>query len=333
MPLEALRYDVTPVGLHYLLIHFDIPVLDPEGWRLEVGGLVDRPLSLSLEDLRARPAVTVPVTMECAGNGRTALLPRAVSQPWGLEAVGTGRWTGTPLAPLLAEAGLRPEAVEVVFTGADRGMEGGIEQDYQRSLPVAEAGRDEVLLAHELNGRPLPPQHGFPVRLLVPGWYGMASVKWLRRIEAVGEPFQGYQQVRSYRLRRDADDPGRPLDRILPRALMVPPGIPDFATRERIVPPGTTRLEGRAWSGHGPIVRVEVSADGGVTWSDAQLGEPASPWAWTPWWLDWEPAGPGRHELRCRATDRAGNVQPEEAPWNWGGYANNGHQRVPVVVT
>src|SRR5918911_2960353 len=128
MPLEALRYDVTPLGLHYLLTHYDIPAVDPATWRLEIGGSVDRPLSLSLDDLRARDAVTMPVTLECAGNGRARLEPRPLSQPWLTEAVGNAEWTGVPLAPLLAEAGLRDDAIELVFTGADRGIEGDIEQ-------------------------------------------------------------------------------------------------------------------------------------------------------------------------------------------------------------
>ena len=170
MPLEALRHDITPVGLHYLLIHYDIPVVDTATWRLEVTGAVERPLRLDLDDITARPAVTAPVTMECAGNGRTRMAPRAISQPWGLEAVGTGEWTGTPLRPLIEEAGLRADAVELVFTGLDRGVEGGVAQHYERSLAIDDALRDEVLLVHTLNGQVLPPQHGFPLRLLVPGW-------------------------------------------------------------------------------------------------------------------------------------------------------------------
>ena len=226
MPLEALRYDVTPAGLHYLLIHYDIPAFDPDGWRLEIGGHVERPLTLSLEDLRARPAVTEPVTLECAGNGRALYDDRPVSQPWLLEAVGTASWTGTPLAPLLEEAGLDDDAVDIVFTGLDRGIEGGEERAYERALPVAEARRDEVILAYAMNGQPLLPQHGAPVRLIVPGWYGMTHVKWLASIRAIDGTFDGYQHTVAYRFHRGDDDPGIPLDRIRPRALMVPPGIP-----------------------------------------------------------------------------------------------------------
>jgi DMSO/TMAO reductase YedYZ molybdopterin-dependent catalytic subunit len=177
MPLEALRYDVTPVGLHYLLVHFDIPALDPRGWRLNLGGNVRQPLSLTLDDIRARPRRTMAVTLECAGNGRARLLPCPISQPWLSEAVGTAEWTGTPLAGVLEEAGIEPGTVEIVFVGADHGIEKGHEHDYARSLPLEETARPEVLLAYEMNGRPLEPQHGAPLRLLVPGWYGMTHVK------------------------------------------------------------------------------------------------------------------------------------------------------------
>jgi DMSO/TMAO reductase YedYZ molybdopterin-dependent catalytic subunit len=332
LPLEALAYDVTPAGLHYLLIHYDIPVVDRASWRLAVEGRVDRELSLSLEELRARPAATVTVTLECAGNGRALLSPRPLSQPWLLEAVGTAEWTGVPLRAVLEEAGVNGGA-EVLFRGLDRGVEGGQEQQFERSLPLDEALRDEVLLAYAINGAPLPPQHGSPLRLVVPGWYGMTSVKWLERITVLDGAFEGYQQARGYRLRQTPDEPGEPLSRMLPRSLMVPPGIPDFATRERRLAPGPCTVRGRAWSGLGGVERVEVSADGGATWSPARLGPQPSRWAWRGWEWDWSPREPGAHELCCRATDSAGATQPLEAGWNLGGYANNGVQRVPVVVT
>ena len=333
MPLEALRYDITPVGLHYLLIHFDIPFVDARDWKLTVTGCVRRELALSLDEVRARPALTVPVTMECAGNGRSRLSPRPISQPWILEAVGTAEWTGTPLRPLLEEAGLESDALEVVFTGADRGVEGGFEQDYERSLPLQEALRDELLLAYEINGQPLPPQHGFPLRLIVPGWYGMTQVKWLRRITVVPEPFQGYQNVHVYRLRQKEEEAGEPLTRMPPRALMVPPGIPEYLTRSRVVPLGSCVLQGRAWSGRAPIRKVEVSADGGQTWSEAEMGAPPAPTAWHPWSFRWEPGEAGSYVLCCRATDELGNTQPADPVWNLGGYANNAVQRVEVTVT
>jgi DMSO/TMAO reductase YedYZ molybdopterin-dependent catalytic subunit len=332
MPLEALRYAVTPVGLHYLLIHYDIPFVDTASFELAVGGLVERQLVLSLEELRARPTIELEVTMECAGNGRALLPgPRPVSQPWLTEAVGTAAWRGTPLAPLLAEAGPVDGAREVVFTGLDRGFEGGEEQAFERSLPLDEALRDDVLLAYEMNAAPLLPQHGFPLRLVVPGWYGMTHVKWLTRITVVDEPFAGYQQAHAYRFRRDEEDEGEPLDRIQPRALMVPPGLPDFPTRERTLAAGPCSIEGRAWSGWAPIAAVDVSTDGGATWAPAKLEQMGSRWAWRGWRFEWD-AFRGEHVLCCRARDEAGNVQPDEADWNVGGYANNGVQRIPVRV-
>ena len=332
MPLEALQREITPVGLHYLLIHYDIPFIDPDTWSLTIGGAVEHPVRLTLADLQARPAVTVPVTMECAGNGRTLLHPRAISQPWGLEAVGTAAWTGTPLAPLLAEAGLSDTAVEVVFAGADHGVEGGTLQRYERSLGIADATRDDLLIAYAVNGQPLPPQHGFPARLLVPGWYGMASVKWLHTITAVTEPFSGYQMVKAYRMRQSPDDVGEPLSRIAVRSLMVPPGVPDFASRRRHVDRAACDLTGRAWSGMAPVDRVEVSADLGQTWDDAEVGAAPGPAAWHPWTYRWQPSASGDTELWCRATDAAGNTQPLRSAWNLGGYAGNEVQRVPVTV-
>ncbi len=323
MPLEALRYDVTPVGLHYLLVHYDIPVVDPAAWRLRVGAV-----EFTLDALKARPRVTLAATMECAGNGRAALSPRPISQPWLLEAVGNGEWAGTPLAPLLREAGIPSGTIEVLFTGQDLGVEGGVAQHYERAIPVDEALREDVLLAYELNGEPLPPQHGFPLRLLVPGWYGMASVKWLSRITLLQEQHNGYQNATAYRLRRDEDDPGTPVTRIEPRALMVPPGVPDFMTRRRFAGPGSQMLEGRACSGYGGIERVEVSTDDSETWHPARLGEAHG---WRAWSFAWH-AGVGDHVLCCRAFDTTGRGQPDVPPWNLGGYANNAVQRVAVTV-
>ncbi|WP_436491738.1 sulfite oxidase [Actinokineospora sp. HUAS TT18] len=324
MPLEALRYDLTPAGLHYVLVHYDIPYVDPVTWRLTIDGLVS-PLVLDLADLRGRPRVERTVTLECAGNGRARLHPRPVSQPWLDEAVGTARWTGVPLLDLLGE--LPEDAVDVVFTGLDHGSDRGVEQDYQRGLGVADL--DDVLVAYEMNGQPLPPQHGAPARLVVPGWYGMASVKWLSRITVIAEPFTGFQNATAYRIKTELDSPGEPVTRIKPRALMVPPGFPDFMTRRRIVEAGPVDLFGRAWCGFAPVTRVDVSVDGGLTWTEAELGA-AADYAWRSWTLRWD-AKPGDTVLMARAS--AGNdTQPVEQPWNTQGMTNNMAQRVPVTV-
>ena len=331
MPLELMRHDVTPLGAHYLLTHYDIPFAEASAWRLEIGGLVDTPLSVSVDDLRARRVVTSTVTMECAGNGRARLLPRPVSQPWLHEAVGTMSWTGTPLAPLLAEAGLTDAVVDLVFTGADHGVERGVEQDYARSLRVPEAMNEDVLLVWGCNGVDLPPQHGFPLRLLVPGWYGMASVKWLRRIDAVDSAFDGYQ-MRAYALRQRPEEDGQALTRIAPRALVIPPGFPDFMSRRRVLRPGNHLLHGRAWSGWGEINAVGVTVDGGATWGQAELEPPVGPSAWLRWSFPWQVTTPGSYAVSARATDATGRRQPDDQQWNRGGFANTSIQRVDVTV-
>src|SRR4029079_1541405 len=280
IPLEALKHDITPIGLHYLLTHFDIPNVDVETWQLAVGGLVEKSLTLTLADVKARPARTMAVTLECAGNGRALIEPRPMSQPWLQGAVCTAEWTGTPLGPLLEEGGLAAEAKEIVFSGLDRGIQGDLEHAYERSLPVAEAQRDEILLAYEINAQPLTPQPGFPLRLIVPGWYGMTHVKWLRSITAVAEPFTGWQQDVAYHVRESEEEQGEPVTLITPRWLMVPPGIPEFLSRPRYVAPGPCEVEGRAWSGRAPVSRIEFSADSGETGGDATLDEPVGDVAW-----------------------------------------------------
>jgi DMSO/TMAO reductase YedYZ molybdopterin-dependent catalytic subunit len=210
-------------------------------------------------------------------------------------------------------------------------VEKGVEQDYQRGLSLAEALREDVLLAYEMNGQPLLPQHGAPLRLVVPGWYGMAHVKWLTRVTVIDKEFDGYQNAIAYRLRQDADDPGVPLTRIQPRALVRPPGFPDFMSRTRVLRAGATTVDGRAWSGHGPITSVEVTLDGAETWSPADLQGQGQPYAWRGWRWSWD-ARPGRYVLGARAADATGRVQPVDAPWNRGGFANNSVQRIEVVV-
>ena len=333
MPLEALRYDVTPIGLHYLLIHYDIPYVDANEWRLRIDGAVREPLEFDLATLRGLPRVTAPVTLECAGNGRARLHPRPVSQPWLTEAVGTAEWTGTPLAPLLREAGVGEDAVDVVFTGADHGVERGVEQDYQRALPLAEALRPETVLAYEMNGVPLPPQHGYPLRLVVPGWYGMAQVKWLRSVTVSATPFDGYQNAVAYRLKTEPEQAGEPVTRIRPRALLMPPGHPDFMSRNRFLAVGVHELLGRAWSGTAPVRRVEVSTDGGETWADADLDAAPGEHAWARFRFTWNASRPGEYVLTARATDASGQVQPVDQPWNVQGMANNMAQRIVVIVT
>jgi DMSO/TMAO reductase YedYZ molybdopterin-dependent catalytic subunit len=330
LPLEALGYDVTPAGMHYTLSHFDVPRLDEASFRLAVGGRVARPLSLGLAALRALPARTLRVTMECAGNGRGLMSPRYPSMPWLHEGVGTADWTGTPLRHLLERSGVERDATEIAFLGADRGFDRGVEHDYGRSLKLADALSEDVLIAYAMNGAPLLPQHGFPLRLVVPGWFGMASVKWLARIDVLDRAFDGFQQVVGYHYRRHAGDPGVPVTLAKVKSLMVPPGLPDWYTRRRLVDRGTVALSGRAWSGAGAaVVRVEVGVDG--DWRDALVEPHSHRHAWQGWRCDWR-ATPGEHELACRATDAAGATQPLEPEWNTNGMGNNAVQRVQVTV-
>jgi len=330
MPLEALRYDVTPAGLHYLLIHFDIPEADPAAWKLTLDGLVERPRALSMSEIMALPSRTLRVTLECAGNGRGQMSPRYPSMPWMEEGVSTAEWTGTPLSALLQAVGVKSAATQIVFRGIDRGVDRGTEHEFARSLSVAEAMKPDVLVVYAMNGQPLLPQHGAPLRLIVPGWYGMASVKWLAGIEAVEGPFEGIQQTASYHFRARTGESGIPCTHMRVNSLMLPPGIPDFFSRRRIVDAGRTRLIGRAWAGAGArIVRVEVGIDG--AWRDATLGAVAGPWAWRGWSYDWE-ASAGDCVLACRATDAEGNVQPEDPVWDVTGFGNNATQRLDVTV-
>jgi DMSO/TMAO reductase YedYZ molybdopterin-dependent catalytic subunit len=331
MPLEGLRYDVTPAGMHYLLSHFDIPEVDAPAWRLSIDGRVQAAFSLSLAELKQLPARTLRVTLECAGNGRAGMSPRYPSMPWIGEAVGTAEWTGTPLRHLLEKARLTDRATEVAFLGLDRGFDRGVEHHYGRSLGIDLALSDDVLVVHAMNGQPLLPQHGYPCRLIVPGWYGMASVKWLSRIEVLDRPFDGFQQVVGYHYRRSADDPGTPVSTLRVRSLMVPPGIPDWYTRRRLVEAGRVELHGRAWAGGGvPISRVEVGIDG--QWRDALLA-PAGVhrFAWRAWRCPWE-AIRGEHLLQCRAHAADGSMQPMQPDWNTAGMGNNAVQAVQVTV-
>lgn len=329
MPLEALRYDLTPAGLHYLLIHFDIPALETASWMLRIEGLASRPRDFGLEELRRMPSRTVRMTMECAGNGRGQTSPRYPSMPWMEEGVSTAEWTGVSLSILLNESKIKPSVREIVFHGADRGFDRGIEHSYSRSLTPEEAMRDDVVLAYAMNGAPLLPQHGAPLRLVVPDWYGMASVKWLERIEAIDGAFDGVQQALSYHFRSVAGEKGMPCTRMRVNSLMVPPGIPDYFGRRRTVEAGMVELLGRAWSGDGEVKRVEVAVDG--AWQDAKLEASAGPHAWRRWTARWL-AAQGAHELRCRATDASGAVQPLEPPWDVTGFGNNAAQKVEVTV-
>ncbi|MCC1492903.1 molybdopterin-dependent oxidoreductase [Cognatishimia sp. F0-27] len=328
--LETLTRDITPTGTHYLLTHFDVPMIDETTHRLCFEGAFEAPFSLDMDEIRGLPVQSMPVTLECAGNGRSNMSPRSHSMPWHYEAVGTSEWTGTPLAPLITRAKPLNGVVDFAFLGADAGFDKGVPHAFGRSLTPEEIDALDVLLVWGMNGAPLLPQHGAPLRIIVPGWYGMASVKWLTTIRALTERYDGFQQVQTYRFRKHENDPGEPVNAIRVKSLLVPPGVPDWITRERWLREGPVTLQGRAWSGNGvPITRVEVLLD--ETWQEAHLTPPVGRYAWTGWTIEWA-ARPGRHMIACRATDANGATQPLEAPFDMAGFANNVVHRVTVHV-
>jgi sulfane dehydrogenase subunit SoxC len=309
----------------YIRCNFAVPQLDAETWRLEVAGAFERPRTWTLDELGALPRVERTVTLECAGNGRMLMSPTPPGTPWRLGAVGTARFGGVRLGDVLAASGLRPTARELVFTGADRGTvepEGRIA--YEFNLDLATAVQPEPILAWTMGREPLAPEHGFPLRLLVPGQYGMRSVKWLARITAVEQPFAGHF-ARKYRYRgeRDVVDES-PVGAIRVRSIITSPADGQHLLLEPIA------VRGIAWSGIEDVASVQVEAGNG--WQPAALGEPVDGTGPVPWTFDWMPARTGTHTLAVRATDAGGGTQPESPIWNEGGYGNNVVHRVTVEV-
>ena len=310
---------ITPTWRHYIRDHFTIPTAPDH---IAIEGAVREPLELTLDDLRSFPARSLLVTLECAGNGRAFLEPPVPGEQWRTGAVGTAEWTGIPLRSVLELAQPLDTAVEVLCVGADAGIPAGTNAriSYERSLPMSVALRDEVLLAYAMNGSDLPPEHGAPLRLVVPGWYGMASVKWLARLRLVEHPFEGFFQAERYVVG------DRPLREIAPRALITwPPDGERLAKRPFVA-------RGYAWSGRGDIARVEVSTDGGRSWRDATLAQGIGRYAWRQWHADVEPRGSGRLVLVARATTTAGATQPLEEVRNERGYENSAARPVRIEI-
>ena len=326
---EALLADldggIVANELFYVRCNFAVPRLDAAAWRLDVGGAFERPRTWTLDELRTLPQLERTVTLECAGNGRTLMTPTPPGTPWGLGAVGTTRFGGVRLADVLAASGLRPDAVELVFGGADRGtVEDQRAIAYEFNLGVAAAVGDGPMLAWTMGGEPLAPEHGFPVRLVVPGQYGMRSVKWLTRVTAVTQPFEGHFP-RKYRYRGEPGVvDGSPVDAIRVRSLITFPADGQHVPAEPIV------VRGIAWSGSGPITTVEFAVDGG--WVPAELDEQVDGSDLVTWTCGWIPASPGSHILAVRASDAEGHRQPESPVRNEGGYGNNVIQRITVEV-
>jgi DMSO/TMAO reductase YedYZ molybdopterin-dependent catalytic subunit len=331
-PRRALEPEITPTHEHYVRSNFALPSHDGT---LSVGGAVDEPLTLTEADLRALPALERAVTLECAGNGRLDTRPLPTGEPWGGYAVSTALWRGARLSDVLARARPRPEGVEVRFTGADSGtyhltpvLPGtGDHLTFVRSLTLGHASdpASEILIAYDMNGEPLEPDHGSPFRLVVPHWFAVASVKWLRRIDVLTEPFVGEFQTGHY-VYEWPDRPHEPVTHMRVRARITDPAP------AAVVPAGTYTVRGKAWSGTGPVTAVDVSLTGAGEWLAARVDAPTGPYHWQSWSFTWE-ATTGRHSLRARATDAAGNVQPDVPPWNRLGYGNNAVEVQYVDVT
>jgi DMSO/TMAO reductase YedYZ molybdopterin-dependent catalytic subunit len=323
MPFDQLDSYLTPTELFYIRSHFSVPTVDVAGYRLGIDGAVRNPLALSYRELREMRSETRIATLECAGNGRVFLVPTAQGAQWELGAVGNAEWTGVPLRALLERAGLEDDACEIVLEGADRGTptEPPIPPNpisYARSVPRKKAIRPEVLIAYQMNGRDLSHDHGYPVRAIVPGHYGMASVKWLTRIQAVREAFQGYFQTSDYGYWDSLD--GKPVRRALAE-MKLKSAIARPRVYETLSPNQTYTVFGAAWAGETEATEIAVSTDGGQSWAEAHFLDPARRHAWRRWKFDWHtPEKPGRYTLLARARDANGTVQPNEHDWNYGSY-------------
>ena len=332
MPFEKLESLLTPTESFYVRTHFPIPSIDRDAWWLHVEGDVENPFAINYEQLLEFESVTIPVTLECAGNNRSFLAPKVKGVQWGLGAVGTAEWTGVPLSILLDRALARPEAREVILEGADGGMledpkSPPGELKFARSLPLSKACAD-VLLAYKMNGSDLPPQHGFPVRAIVPGWYAMASIKWLQRIIVTSEPFTGYYQTMDYAYwaRRGGVAELTPLAEMQIKAEIAKP-----AQGETVPCDSNVRVHGAAWTSDGEITKVELSTDGGANWNEVNLIDKPIPNAWRRWEHQWRtPSVAGKQTLIARATDSRGRTQPTERDPDRGTYMIN--HLLPIEV-
>jgi DMSO/TMAO reductase YedYZ molybdopterin-dependent catalytic subunit len=332
MPFEQLDGFITPTKSFYVRTHFQIPKIDKKDWRLRVEGEVEKSLEISYDELLKMESRKIPVTLECAGNNRNFLEPKVKGVEWGLGAVGTAEWTGVPLSILLDRAGVNSGAGEVILEGADGGKLEDLkspagELRFARSIPLTKALGD-VLLAYKMNDVDLPAEHGFPLRAVVPGWYAMASIKWLERIIVTSKSFNGYYQTLDYAYwkRRGEIADLVPLSEIAIKAEIARP-----AQGEIISANSKVRIHGAAWTSDDEITKVEVSTDGGSVWSEAKLIGAAKRNAWRLWEFNWKtPSKPGKQKLIARATDSQGRTQPIERDPDRGTYMIN--HLLPIMV-
>ena len=326
-PLSAFDNWITPNPLFYVRNHFDIPEIQCADWKLHIDGVVSQKTALTLDELKNLPRVEMPVTMECAGNNRSDLHPPAPGNQFQNGAISTARWAGVPLKEVLSLSGIGDGAKEVLFEGCDSGVPepGAATMPYLRSVPIDVAKHPDTLLVYEMNGQDLPKEHGYPIRLMAPGWYGMACVKWVKRVTVLDYRYEGFFQTDRYII-EDDDGGARPLRNMGVKSIISSPeqGVP--VRMEEVC------VKGAAWSGRERIAAVDVSCDGGRTWTRAETVGPSERYAWQFWRYPWNPPAPGEYTLMSRATDASGNVQPMETRWNRLGYMVNGVKPIKVSV-
>jgi len=330
MPLDGFLDWITPIDRFFVRCHTYTPSVNLNEWSLKIDGRVDRPMTLRMADLKKLPRVEMVAVLECAGNGRSFYAPRVAGTQWEFGAVGNGRWTGVRLRDVLEKAGIQGSAKEVLFDGADVPL--GKMPDFQRSLPTAKALHPDTLLAYEMNGQPLPVEHGFPLRVISPGWASDSWVKWLQHIEVLDHEFDGFWMKSAYRHPPRAVEPGTAVN----AADMVP--VTDLNVKSVIATPtvwtrpGPVRIQGTAWSNGSPVSKVDVSTDGGKTWNAAKLGGRPTQYGWRLWQMDWK-AAEGQYTLIARATNMAGQTQPLNEEWNPSGYLWNVAQPASVMIS
>jgi DMSO/TMAO reductase YedYZ molybdopterin-dependent catalytic subunit len=333
-PVALLDAFITPVEHFFVRSHLPVPTsLDAATWTLTVDGEVAAPLRLSLADLRTLPAVTVTMTLECAGNGRGLFDPPVAGIQWGKGAVGTARWTGVRMADLLARAGVKAAARNVVMNAADRPL--GTMPDFTRQVPIAKAMHADTLLAYEMNGRPIPPVHGFPLRAIVPGWEGAYSVKWLTTLTVIDADFDGFWVATAYRYPTRRVAPGAAVDPrdTAPLTGLVAKSLITQPAHGASVATGRVAVAGFAWAGETDIAGVDISIDNGATWQPARLVGERARYAWRRFEFAFTAPRPESCLIVSRATDATGQMQPAVAQWNPSGYLWNQHDAVRVEIT
>jgi sulfite oxidase len=335
-PVREFASFLTPAHRFFVRSHFGPPppdTISEDRWTLRVGGLVDRPQKFRLADLRRMAAVTVTAVLQCSGNGRAFYRPRTPGVQWERGAVGNAEWTGVRLRDVLRRCAIRNGGKHVQFTGADRPVVETVPL-FIRSIPMEKALHPDTILAYEMNGRPLPLLHGAPLRVLTPGWMAESCIKWLTEIDVEADEAKGYYMQTAYRVPampvqpgETAGEPSVPVEEMVVKSLIVAPH--DGET----MPARVVTIQGVAWAGTAPVVKVDISIDEGRTWEPARLLGREQPYAWRQWQFVWQAKQPGRHTILCRAADARGETQPAVSPWNPGGFLWNGWDRVTVEVT